>query len=115
MKNKYYVIGAEKAFKIVEEKDGISDEETMSAPSEFLAEDMLEEEYAIYVTDSINECAKYKDAESAQKALETYSKFIRSLHTGNIYKKDVFAERIIDKNFKVYEVSFSEVLNDSKT
>ena len=24
MKNKYYVIGAEKAFKIVEEKDGIS-------------------------------------------------------------------------------------------
>ena len=114
MSNKYYVIGAENAFKIVKEKDGISDEETMSAPSEFLAEDMLEEEYAIYVTDSINECAKYKDAESAKRALEAYNKFVKGFHTGNIYKKDVFAERIMDKDFKVYEVSFLEVSEDSK-
>ncbi len=109
MSNKYYVIGAENAFKIVKDEDGVFGEETMSAPSEFLAEEILNEEYAIYITDNIGKCTKYKDVESAKNALEAYSEFVKGFRAGNIYKKDVFAERIIDKDFKVYEVSFSEV------
>ena len=105
MLNEYYVIGSTNACRVRSgDNSKVKVEEIVGG---FLAEDVESASFSLSVSHDMKRCCKYRDAETAQKALEAYKKLLADIAGDCSW--EIFRQNHISYDFKVYKVVITEV------